>query len=91
MKDPSEYSNLSEDFILDEQELDRKLSNEQIFRDSETLEPEEPEEDPEQTTTVDQSEPEEPESQPTGEQKKETKLFQGLSYFVNHWVRLINK
>jgi hypothetical protein len=82
MKDPSEYSNLSEDFILDEQELDRKLSNEQILEIQQSLEPEEPEEeDPEQTATADQSEPEEPESKPTGEQKKESGLFQGLHYF----------
>ena len=37
MKEVSEYSNLSEDFILDEQELDRKLSNEQILEIQKTL------------------------------------------------------
>jgi hypothetical protein len=32
MKDPSEYSNLGEDFVLDEQERQTQLSNEQIER-----------------------------------------------------------
>ena len=91
MKDPSEYSNLSEDFILDEQELERKLSNEQILEIQQSLESEEPEVDPEQTATADQSEPEEPESQLQANRKKKPNFFKVCHILVNHWVRLINK
>ncbi len=38
MKDPSEYSNLGEDFVLDEQERQAELSNEQIKEIQQRLE-----------------------------------------------------
>jgi hypothetical protein len=38
MKDPSEYSNLGEDFVLDEQERQTQLSNEQIEEIQQRLE-----------------------------------------------------
>jgi uncharacterized membrane protein len=52
MKDPSEYSNLGEDFVLDEQERQTQLSNEQIEEIQQRLEA--PQEEPtalEQQTT----------------------------------------
>lgn len=88
MNDPSEYSNLGEDFVLDEQERQAQLSNEQIEEIQQRLEA--PQEEPtalEQQATqaamAAQPEPQvEPEPQPTGEQpQSEPGLFQGLSYF----------
>ena len=38
MNDPSEYSNLGEDFVLDEQERQTQLSNEQIEEIEQRLE-----------------------------------------------------
>ena len=87
MKDPSEYSNLGEDFVLDEQERQTQLSNEQIEEIQQRLEA--PQEEPSmleqqvtQAATAVQPEPVETESQPTGEQEESKPgLFQGLSYF----------
>ena len=87
MKDPSEYSNLGEDFVLDEQERQTQLSNEQIEEIRQRLEA--PQEEPTaleqqvtQAATAAQPAPVETESQPTGEQEKpEPQLFQGLTYF----------
>jgi hypothetical protein len=88
MNDPSEYSNLGEDFVLDEQERQTQLSNEQIEEIQQRLEA--PQEEPtalEQQATqaamAAQPAPQvEPEPQPTGEQpEQKTGLFQGLSYF----------
>ena len=87
MNDPSEYSNLGEDFVLDEQERRARLSNEQIQEIQQRLEAsqEEPtmlEQEAAQAATAVQPEPVETESQPTGEQpQSEPGLFQGLSYF----------
>ena len=90
MKDPSEYSNLGEDFVLDEQERQTQLSNEQIEEIQQRLEA--PQEEPTaleqqvtQAATAAQPAPVETESQPTGEQPQQepTKLFDfsGFSYF----------
>ena len=90
MKDPSEYSNLGEDFVLDEQERQTQLSNEQIEEIQQRLEA--PQEEPTaleqqvtQAATAAQPAPVETESQPTGEQpgKEPAKLFDfsGFSYF----------
>ena len=87
MKDPSEYSNLGEDFVLDEQERQTQLSNEQIEEIQQRLEA--PQEEPTaleqqatQAATAAQPAPVETESQPTGEQPQSSPgLFQGLSYF----------
>ena len=90
MKDPSEYSNLGEDFVLDEQERQTQLSNEQIEEIQQRLEApqEEPtalEQQPTQAATAAQPAPVETESQPTGEQpgKEPAKLFDfsGFTYF----------
>ena len=87
MNDPSEYSNLGEDFVLDEQERQTQLSNEQIEEIQQRLEApqEEPtmlEQEAAQAATAVQPEPVETESQPTGEQEESKPgLFQGLSYF----------
>ena len=86
MNDPSEYSNLGEDFVLDEQERQAQLSNEQIEEIQQRLEA--PQEEPtalEQQATqaamAAQPAPQvEPEPQPTGEQpQSKPGLFQGLS------------
>ena len=90
MKDPSEYSNLGEDFVLDEQERQTQLSNEQIEEIQQRLEA--PQEEPTaleqqtaQAATAAQPAPVETESQPTGEQPEQepAKLFDfsGFSYF----------
>jgi len=90
MKDPSEYSNLGEDFVLDEQERQTQLSNEQIEEIQQRLEA--PQEEPTaleqqvtQAATAAQPAPVETESQPTGEQpgKEPAKLFDfsGFTYF----------
>ena len=87
MKDPSEYSNLGEDFVLDEQERQTQLSNEQIEEIEQRLaapqeEPTALEQQVTQAATAAQPAPVETESQPTGEQEKpEPQLFQGLTYF----------
>ena len=88
MNDPSEYSNLGEDYVLDEQERQTQLSNEQIEEIQQRLEA--PQEEPTaleqqaaQAAMAAQPAPQvEPEPQPTGEQpQSEPGLFQGLSYF----------
>jgi len=87
MNDPSEYSNLGEDFVLDEQERQTQLSNEQIEEIQQRLEApqEEPsmlEQEAAQAATAVQPEPVETESQPTGEQPQQEKGFlKGLHYF----------
>lgn len=90
MKDPSEYSNLGEDFVLDEQERQAELSNEQIEEIEQRLaapqeEPTALEQQVTQAATAAQPAPVETESQPTGEQPQQepTKLFDfsGFSYF----------
>jgi len=90
MKDPSEYSNLGEDFVLDEQERQTQLSNEQIEEIRQRLEA--PQEEPtalEQQVTqaamAAQPAPVETESQPTGEQPEREPAelfdFSGFTYF----------
>ena len=90
MKDPSEYSNLGEDFVLDEQERQTQLSNEQIEEIQQRLEapqeePTVPELQATQAATAAQPAPVETESQPTGEQPQQepAKLFDfsGFTYF----------
>ena len=87
MKDPSEYTDLGEDFVLDEQERQTQLSNEQIQEIEQRLaapqeEPTALEQQVTQAATAAQPTPVETESQPTGEQPQSSPgLFQGLSYF----------
>lgn len=90
MKDPSEYSNLGEDFVLDEQERQAELSNEQIEEIEQRLaapqeEPTALEQQTTQAATAAQPAPVETESQPTGEQPEQepAKLFDfsEFSYF----------
>jgi len=93
MNDPSEYSNVGENFVLDEKERQTRLSNETIehIESREAVAEEATELFDLQTTqpaTAEQPEPTEPETQPTGEEKTEEKGFfdlsgvgQGLSYF----------
>ena len=87
MKDPSEYTDLGEDFVLDEQERQTQLSNEQIQEIEQRLaapqeEPTALEQQVTQAATAAQPTPVETESQPTGEQPQQgSGLFQGLTYF----------
>tara|TARA_Y100000361_G_scaffold143065_1_gene149713 strand:+ start:7284 stop:11288 length:4005 start_codon:yes stop_codon:yes gene_type:complete len=88
MKDPSEYTDLGEDFVLDEQERQTQLSNEQIQEIEQRLEaPQEeltvPEQQAAQAAMAAQAELQvETEPQPTGEQPQQKPgLFQGLTYF----------
>ena len=88
MKDPSEYTDLGEDFVLDEQERQTQLSNEQIQEIQQRLEaPQEeltvPEQQAAQAAMAAQAESQvETEPQPTGEQPQQKPgLFQGLTYF----------
>jgi hypothetical protein len=87
MKDPSEYSNLGEDFVLDEQERQAQLSNEQIEEIQQRFEAPQTalEQQVAQAATAVQPEPVETEPQPTGEkpEKPPTKLFDfsGFTYF----------
>ena len=88
MKDPSEYTDLGEDFVLDEQERQTQLSNEQVQEIQQRLEaPQEeltvPEQQAAQAAMAAQAAPQvETEPQPTGEQPKQKPgLFQGLTYF----------
>ena len=93
MNDPTQYGNVGEAFVMDEEERQRTLSNEQIEaidqranaaqEQSETVQQEST-----QPATAGQSEPTAPETQPTGEKKTEEQGFfdlsgvgQGLSYF----------
>jgi hypothetical protein len=83
MNDPSEYANVGEDFVMDKEELQRKLTNEQIEEIDQRL-----------TTTQEQNEAIlqesvqpatvgkiQPEPQPTGGDTQEPGFLQGLSYF----------
>jgi len=87
MNDPSEYSTIGEDFVLDDQERQAALSNEQVEAFQQQVET--PEATPvdlvqqdTQPATAAQSAPVETESQPTGEQPQSSPgLFQGLTYF----------
>ncbi len=93
MNDPTQYGNVGEAFVMDEEERQRTLSNEQIEaidqranaaqEQSETVQQEFM-----QPATAEQTEPTEPETQPTGEKKTEEQGFfdlsgvgQGLTYF----------
>ncbi len=93
MNDPTQYGNVGEAFVMDEEERQRTLSNEQIEaidqranaaqEQSETVQQESM-----QPATAEQTEPTEPETQPTGEKKTEEQGFfdlsgvgQGLTYF----------
>ena len=88
MKDPSEYTDLGEDFVLDEQERQTQLSNEQVQEIQQRLEaPQEeltvPEQQAAQAAMAAQAAPQvETEPQPTGEQPQQKPgPFQGLTYF----------
>ena len=88
MKDPSEYTDLGEDFVLDEQERQTQLSNEQVQEIEQRLEaPQEeltvPEQQAAQAAMAAQAAPQvETEPQPTGEQPQQKPgPFQGLTYF----------
>ena len=87
MTNPSEYSNMGEDLVLDQQALDAQLSNEQIADIEQRLADVEEEEmvqdlPPTQAATAVESAPVETEPQPTGEQPQQEKGFlKGLHYF----------
>ena len=87
MNDPLDYSNVGEDFVMDEEERSRRLSNEQIeeinLRQAAAQEQNEAiQQESIQPATAVQPEPQKMEPQPTGEEpKKEEGFLQGLSYF----------
>ena len=87
MTDPSEYSTIGEDFVLDEQEQQATLSNEQVEAIQRQLEvpevtPVDRVQQDTQPATAAKPAPVETESQPTGEQPKQEKGFlKGLHYF----------
>ena len=89
MYDPSENSNIGEEYMLDEQERQRQLSNEQIQAIQERIEasqevPTEPEQQVQQAVTAVNPELIETESQPTGEQEQENlspeEYLSGMGY-----------
>ena len=93
MNDPTQYGNVGEAFVMDEEERQRTLSNEQIEAIDQRTETAQEQiqavqQETTQPATAEQPEPTEPETQPTGEEKTEEKGFfdlsgvgQGLSYF----------
>ena len=92
MNDPTQYADLGDDFMLDEQEVQRQLSNEQVeeIQDREESVQEQmmaEEVNPTQPVTAGQPAPMQPEPQPTGgdTQEEEKGFFDGfgqnLSYF----------
>ena len=88
MNDPLDYSNLGDDFVMNEEERSRRLSNEQIeeIRQRSQAAQERPttvQNQSNKPATAGESQPKETQPQPTGEkqEKEPAKLFQGLSYF----------
>tara|TARA_Y100000022_G_scaffold9537_1_gene7631 strand:+ start:502 stop:747 length:246 start_codon:yes stop_codon:yes gene_type:complete len=79
MTDPSEYSTIGEDFVLDEQEQQATLSDEQVeaFQQQPEVTPVDLVQQDTQPATAAQPTPVETESQPTGEQseREPAKLF----------------
>ncbi len=86
MNDPSEYANVGEDFVMDEEESQRKLTNEQIEEIDQRLkiaqeQNEAIQQESIEPATAGQPQLQQPEPQPTGEDTKEEGFLQGLSYF----------
>ena len=90
MNDPAAYANLGEDYVLDEKERERELSNEQIEEIQARLATQEEQQaepvEQVQPATAVQPAPMQPEPQPTGEDTQEEGgyfegLGQRLSYF----------
>ena len=88
MNDPLDYSNVGADFVMDEEERSRRLTNEQIEEINQRAATAQEQNEAIQQESVEpakaaQSQPQETPPQPTGEEKKETGFldFSGLSYF----------
>jgi len=92
MNDPLDYSNVGEDFVIDEEERSRQLTNEQIEEINQReaaaqAQNEAIQQESIQTATAEQPLPQEIETQPTGEKTEDKGFFdlsgvgQGLSYF----------
>ena len=86
MNDPLDYSNVGEDFVMDEEERSRRLSNEQIEEINQRKvaaqeQNEAIQQESIQPATVEQTQPQETKPQPTGEDTQEPGFLQGLSYF----------
>ena len=85
MNDPAANANLGEDYVLDEKERERELSNEQIQEIEQRLAAQEEQQveavEQVQPATAAQPAPMQPEPQPTGEDTQEPGFLQGLSYF----------
>ncbi len=93
MNDPTQYADLGDDFMLDEQEVQRQLSNEQVeeiqAREESVQEQMMAEEEvnPTQPVTAGQPAPMQPEPQPTGEetQEEEKGYFEGLGQRLSYF------
>ena len=88
MNDPLDYSNVGDDFVMDEEERSRRLTNEQIEEINQRAEAAQEQNEAIQRESIEpakavQSQPQETQPQPKGEDKKETGFldFSGFSYF----------
>ena len=92
MNDPLDYSNVGEDFVMDEEERSRRLTNEQIEEINQRVAAaqEQNENVPQesiQSATAEQSQPQETQPQSTDEKKKDEGFWdlsgvgQDLTYF----------
>ena len=77
MNDPLDYSNVGDDFVMDEEERSRRLTNEQIEEINQRAAAAQEQNEAIQQESVEpakavQSQPQETPPQPTGEEKKET-------------------
>ncbi len=90
MNDPLDYSNVGEDFVMDEEERSRRLSNEQIEeinqRQAAAQEQNEAiQQESIQPATAVQPEPQEMEPQPTGGDTQEEGYFEGLGQRLSYF------
>ena len=85
MNDPAVNAHLGEDYVLDQKERERELSNEQIEEIQARLAAQEEQQveavEQVQPATAVQPAPVQPAPQPTGEDTQEPGFLQGLSYF----------
>jgi hypothetical protein len=90
MNDPLDYSNVGADFVMDEEERSRRLTNEQIEEiDQRAAAAQEQNEaiqqESTQPATAEKTQPQETKPQPTGEDTKEEGYFEGLGQRLSYF------